>query len=33
MTVPDLKKYAAEKGIALTGKSKAEIIEELEKYE
>lgn len=33
MTVPDLKKYAVEKGIALTGKSKAEIIEELEKYE
>ncbi|WP_304158871.1 SAP domain-containing protein [Fusobacterium ulcerans] len=33
MTVPELKKYAVEKGIALTGKSKAEIIEELEKYE
>ena len=33
MTVPELKKYAAEKGIVLMGKSKAEIIEELEKYE
>lgn len=33
MTVPELKKYTAEKGIVLTGKSKAEIIEELEKYE
>lgn len=33
MTVPELKKYAVEKGIVLMGKSKAEIIEELEKYE
>ena len=33
MSIADLKKYAAEREIALIGKNKTDIIAELEKYE